>query len=128
MAILVCAGAVMQCSFGVAPSALVVPPSNRVLSGPPSGTIMNNAPGAMIPNFGMCNATQNPAVQAATAAAGGTPTPSACVPSIPAPWAPGALTVMIGGVPALDVSSKLMCAYGGVIQIGAPGEFTVQVP
>jgi hypothetical protein len=128
MANLICMGAALQCSFGAAPSVLVVPPANRVMTGPASATIMDNSPGAKVPPFVMCTAPANPTVIAATAAALGTPTPGACVPVLAAPWAPGAPTVMIGGMPALDASSQLMCAYGGVIKITAPGEFTVQVP
>ena len=128
MPMLIATGAVLQCSFGKAPSTLTMPPANRVLSGTPSATIMDNSPGAKIRPFVMCTAPVNPTVIAATAAALGTPTPGACVPVLVAPWAPGAPTVMIGGAPALDANSKLMCAYGGVIQITSPGEFTVQVP
>jgi hypothetical protein len=35
---------------------------------------------------------------------------------------------MIGGMPALQNSSKLMCNWGGVIQILVPGQMTVMVP
>jgi len=31
-------------------------------------------------------------------------------------------------MPALNNTSKLMCAYGGVIQIVVPGQVTVMVP
>jgi len=50
------------------------------------------------------------------------------VPVIPAPWAPGAPTVLIAEMPALDTNSKLMCSWGGVIQITSPGQGTVEVP
>ena len=46
----------------------------------------------------------------------------------PAPWAPGAPNVLIGNIPALDNVSKLMCAYGGVVQFTTPGQFTHQIP
>jgi hypothetical protein len=36
--------------------------------------------------------------------------------------------VLIGGMPALDSTSKLMCAWGGVIQIVSPGQGTVEIP
>jgi hypothetical protein len=45
-----------------------------------------------------------------------------------APWMPGAATVMVGGMPALNNASKLMCQWGGVIQVLVPGQFTVMVP
>jgi hypothetical protein len=121
-------GAMMQCSFGVAPSSLVVLPTNRVMTGAPAATIMDHAPIVNIPPFGMCNSPSNPTVAAATAAALGVLTPMPCVPATAAPWAPGAPTVMIGNFPALDMNSKLMCSWGGVIQVLSPGEFTVDIP
>ena len=126
---LVCMGAMMQCSFGVAPSALVVLPANRTLAGgPPAATIMDFAPIVNVPPFGMCSSPANPTVAAATAAALGVLTPMPCVPMTAAPWVVGAPTVMIGSMPALNNSSKLMCNWGGVIQITVPGQFTTQVP
>jgi hypothetical protein len=35
---------------------------------------------------------------------------------------------MLGGMPALDNVSTLMCMWGGVIEVVSPGEFTVTVP
>ena len=37
-------------------------------------------------------------------------------------------TILIGNAPALNQSSKLMCAYGGVIQITNPGTTNIQIP
>src|SRR5579885_1825312 len=128
MAFQVCMGAMMQCSFGVAPSSLVVLPTNRVMTGAPAATIMDHAPIVNIPPFGMCSSPSNPTVAAATAAALGVLTPMPCVPVIPAPWVPGAPTVLLANLPALDNNSKLMCAWGGVIQIANPGQQTVMVP
>lgn len=125
----VCAGALMQCSFGVAPGSLVVLPTNRVLvGGPPAATIMDHAPIVNIPPFGMCSSPSNPTVAAATAAALGVLTPMPCVPVTSAPWIVGAPTVLIGGMPALNDSSKLMCNWGGVIQITYAGQVTGQIP
>jgi hypothetical protein len=45
-----------------------------------------------------------------------------------APWVPGAPTVLLGNMPTLNNSSKLMCMWGGVISINLPGQFTVMVP
>jgi len=118
----------MQCSFGAAPSSLIVLPQSGVLTGTPAATIMDNVPIANIPPFGMCSAPSNPQVISATAAALGVLTPMACVPVIPAPWAPGSPTVLIGNMPALNADSKLMCSWAGVIQISAPGQATVQIP
>lgn len=128
MGIQVCMGAMMQCSFGVAPSSLVVLPANRTMTGTPAANIMDNKPIVNIPPFGMCNSPANPMVAAATAAALGVLTPMPCVPVTAAPWAPGSPTVLIGNMPALNNSSKLMCNWGGVIQILVPGQFQTMVP
>jgi hypothetical protein len=128
MGIQVCMGATLQCSFGAAPSTLSVPPANKVLTQTPAATIMDNQPIANVPPFGMCSSMANPTVAAATAAALGVLTPMPCVPVLPAPWVPGAPTVLIGNLPALNESSKLMCAWGGVIQIIVPGQTTVLIP
>ena len=128
MGMQVCMGAMMQCSFGVAPSSLVVLPANCTLTGTPAANIMDNKPMVNILPFGMCNSPANPTVAAATAAALGVLTPMPCIPATAAPWAPGAPTVLIGNMPALNDSSKLMCNWGGVIQITMPGQFTTMVP
>jgi len=124
----VCMGALLQCSFGVAPSTLVVPPTNKTLTTTPVATIADSQPVVNVPPFGMCQSIANPAVAAATAAALGTLTPMPCLPVPAGPWAPGSPTVLIGGTPALNNSSKLICAWGGVISIISPGQLTVQVP
>ena len=125
----VVSGAMMMCSFGVAPSTLSVLPANKTnAGGPPAANIMDNKPFVNIPPFGMCNSLANPAVASATAAALGVLTPMPCTPVVPAPWAPGSPTVLIGNMPALNNSSKAMCAYAGVISITVPGQFTVMVP
>jgi hypothetical protein len=121
-------GAALECSFGLAPSALVVLPENRVLTGTPAANIMDNKPLANVPPFGMCQSLANPAVATATAAAQGVLTPMPCVPVTTAPWTPGAPTVLVGNLPALDNTSKLVCAWGGVIQVIGPGQVTVQIP
>ena len=128
MGIQVCAGAMMMCSFGAAPSSLVVLPLNRTMTGTPAANIMDNKPMLNIPPFAMCMSTANPMVIAATAAAMGVLTPMPCIPVTVAPWVPGAPTVLIGNMPALNNSSKLMCNWGGVIQISVPGQFTTMVP
>jgi len=128
MGMQVCTGAMMQCSFGVAPSALTVLPTNCVMTGSPAATIMDHQPIVNVPPFGMCSSLANPTVAAATAAALGVLTPMPCVPMTTSPWIVGAPTVLIGNMPALNESSKLMCNWGGVIQLTMPGQFTVQVP
>ena len=128
MALQTCMGAMLQCSFGAAPSSFVVLPVNRVQTVTPDANIMDNKPLVNIMPFGMCSSVANPAVQAATAAALGVLTPMPCVPVIPGPWAPGSQTVLIANMPALNNTSKLMCAYAGVIQIVNPGQSTVLIP
>src|SRR5437660_12869900 len=128
MAIQVCMGATLQCSFGLAPSSLMVLPLNRTMTAVPDANIMDNKPMLNILPFGMCSSPANPTVAAATAAALGVLTPMPCVPVTPAPWVAGSPTVLIGNMPALNNSSKLMCAWGGVIQITSPGEFNVMIP
>ncbi len=128
MAMQVCMGAMLQCSFGAAPSSLVVLPKNKTLTGTPDANIMDNVPMVNIMPFGMCSSMANPTVAAATAAGLGALTPMPCVPVIPAPWAPGAPTVLIANMPALDNNCKLTCAYGGMIQITNPGQTTVMIP
>lgn len=128
MGFCVCGGAVLTCPFGVAPSTLVVTPEKQVVNTMPVATIDANKPMVNILPFGMCSSMANPQVASATAAALGVLTPMPCIPVIPAPWAPGSPTVLIGGVPALNQMSKLMCSWGGVIQVANPGTTNVQVP
>ncbi len=78
--------------------------------------------------FGMCNCPGNPTVAAATAAALGVLTPMPCVPNTPAPWAPGAATVMLDKFPALDNISMLTCIWGGVITFANAGQTTHMIP
>jgi len=129
MPMLVVAGAIIQCSFGVAPAVLAVLPVNRTnAGGPPAANILDHQPMVNIPTFGLCSSLANPTVAAATAAALGVLTPMPCVPCTAAPWAPGSPTALIGNMPALNSISKCMCNWGGVIQVTFPGQSTVQVP
>jgi len=129
MPLQVCMGAQMMCTFGVAPSALVVLPANKVFTGMvPDANIMDHIPMTNIMPFGMCSSPANPEVAAATAAALGVLTPMPCVPATPAPWVPGAATVMLGFQPTLDNVSQLECIWGGVITFTDAGEETVDVP
>ncbi|MBR6101122.1 MAG: DUF4280 domain-containing protein [Ruminococcus sp.] len=128
MGFAVCGGAQLMCPFGMAPSALNVLPQNRTVTSAPLANIMDNKPMVNIMPFGMCTSLANPTVASATAAAWGVLTPMPCIPAITAPWAPGSPTVLIAGSPALNNTSKLMCAYGGVIQILNPAATTIQIP
>lgn len=122
----VCMGAQMQCSFGAAPSSLVVLPKNRVTTNyMPDANIMDNIPMVNILPFGMCSSIANPTVAAATAAALGVLTPMPCIPVIPGPWTPGNPTVLIANMPIINNTSKCFCAFAGVISIIATGQETV---
>ncbi|UFS70703.1 DUF4280 domain-containing protein [Geomonas sp. RF6] len=122
-------GAQLMCSMGMAPSALVVLPVNRVMCGnQPAGNIMDHKPMVNILPFGLCTSPANPAVAAATAAAMGVLTPMPCIPNTPAPWVPGAPTVIAANMPALDNTCKCMCAWAGVIQVVMPGQVTTNIP
>lgn len=129
MAKQVCMGALMKCSFGMAPTSLVVLPTNRVLTmNMPDANIMDHIPMVNILPFAMCQSAANPMVAAATAAALGVLTPMPCIPVTPAPWAPGSATVMIANMPALNDTSKLNCIWGGIIEFSFAGQMTVNIP
>lgn len=128
MALLINLGSMMQCSFGAAPSSLIVPDPTVLAEGPPAANIMDNIPIANIPPFGMCSSLANPTVAAATSAALGVLTPMPCVPVIPAPWAPGSPTVILRGMPALNQSSQCMCTWAGAITFSKPGTTKTMVP
>jgi hypothetical protein len=122
-------GAQLQCSFGAAPSNLMVLPVNRVMtSNVPAANIMDHKPMVNILPFGTCMSLANPMVAAATSAAMGVLTPMPCIPMTMSPWIPGIPTVLIANFPAIDETCKLMCNWGGVIQVVNPGQFTHQIP
>jgi hypothetical protein len=123
-----CMGAMMKCSFGLAPSTLIPTPKTVITSNMMAANIMDHVPIMNIPPFGMCQSPANPTVAAATAAALGVLTPMPCVPNTPAPWVPGAPTVMLCNAPALDNVSMLTCIWGGVIQFTNPGQTTHMIP
>jgi hypothetical protein len=122
-------GAMMMCTFGVAPSSLVVLPTNKMItSDVPAANIMDHIPMTNIMPFGMCMSPANPVVAAATAAALGVLTPMPCIPATTAPWVPGAPTVLLANMPALDNTSQLMCMWGGVITFTFAGQVTEMIP
>ena len=128
MGLCVCQGAMLQCSFGAAPSTLMTKPRKEMASSMTGATIMDNIPLTNIMPFGMCSSMANPQVASATAAAWGVLTPMPCMPVIAAPWAPGSPTVLFENEPALNDSSILMCNWAGVIKIVNPGNTTVMIP
>ena len=125
----VCNGALLQCSFGAAPSTLVVLPTNRLLtSSQPAANIMDHQPMVNIMPFGACSSLANPSVAAATAAAQGVLTPMPCIPVTLSPWVPGSPTVLLASFPALNDTCTLMCNWAGVIRVAFPGQVTEQIP
>lgn len=124
----VCMGAMMTCSFGTAPSSLMVLPKNRVMTNNmPDANIMDHIPMVNILPFAMCTSLANPVVASATAAAFGVLTPMPCIPSTPAPWVPGSPTVMLANMPTLNNSCTLNCIWGGLISFSLAGQVTVNV-
>lgn len=128
MANQVCSGGLMSCSFGAAPSALMVLPLNRVnTSNMPAATIMDHIPLVNIMTFGMCSSPSNPVVAAATTAALGVLTPMPCIPATATPWSPGISDVKIGNLPALDDGSTCNCMWAGSISISFAGQVQTTV-
>lgn len=131
--------AVCQCTFGAAPAPLNVTSQTTVTGmNMLMGTIMDFPKPPM--SFGLCTCSNNPAVIAATAATwlvsletaallckAGYITPAPCIPAC-SPWAPGSPTVIVGGKPALNISSKCACSYGGVISVTMTPATTIQIP
>jgi hypothetical protein len=129
MGMLVVNGAMIMCSFGMAPGTLTVLPIGKCMANKvPAANIMDNKPMMNVAPFGSCMSMANPMVAAATAAALGVLTPMPCIPMTMAPWIVGSPTVMVAKMPALNDSSTLMCNWGGVVTISMPGQFTVMVP
>lgn len=127
MAIAVCMGASMMCTFGVAPASLIAIPTGQMMMPVPSANTSAFIPVANIPPFGACSSPSNPTVASATAAAMGVLTPMPCVPVTASPWLPGATTTVNGAMPAVDLSHKLMCTWGGSISVLSPGQTAVMV-
>lgn len=128
MGVFVCGGAALMCTFGTAPGTLTVLPDKMTMTSQPFANIMDMKPMVNIAPFAMCLSMANPTVAAATAAALGVLTPQPCIPNTAAPWAPGSPTVLVGNMPALNESSKLMCNWGGVISITFPGQTQTMIP
>jgi hypothetical protein len=122
---LVASGATLRCSKGTQPSTLTVLPANGTDDDDaPVATVMDHRPMVNIAPFGLCTATANPQVAAATSAAQGVLTPQPCVPVLAAPWSPGASAVLIDDQKALTDDSRCDCAWTGSIEITEPSAKT----
>jgi hypothetical protein len=125
MPIQVVNGAQLVCSFGTAPSNLVVlPPGRPLVNNQPAANITDHIPMVNILPFGMCTSLANPQVVAATSAALGVLTPQPCIPATASPWAPGGITEN-ASQPTLDNVSTCLCNWAGVITIADPNAVTV---
>jgi hypothetical protein len=128
MPVLVVNGATLKCVLGLAPSTLIVTPEKKVFAdNMPAANIMDFVPMKNIMPFGNCTSPSFPATAAATTAALGVLTPMPCIP-LTTPWKPGAATVMIGNMPALNNTSTCQCSWGGLITVVSAGQATVMVP
>lgn len=125
MAQYVVMGASLMCSFGTAPSSLMVIRPTITIGGKPAATIMDYAPMSNIMPFAMCSSLANPQVAAATTAASGVLTPMPCIPNTVAPWIPGNPKVLIQNFPALMSDCKCLCLWAGNISISFAGQVTV---
>lgn len=128
MPVQVHSSATLQCSFGAAPSTLMITPEKLIATGGIAiATIMDFVPMKNIMPFGMCTTLTDPVVSASTAAKLGVFTPAPCVPLTTQPWTPGSSIVTVRGQPALHNGCTLMCQWGGVITITNPGQMKVSV-
>jgi hypothetical protein len=119
----------LMCTFGAAPSPIMVLPLNRVMAeSKPMANIMDHVPFMNVMPFGVCMSLANPATAALTTAALGVLTPGPCTPMTSSPWMPGAPTVLVANQPALDSTSKCVCAYGGQISVAVPTAMKETIP
>ena len=126
MAKYVCNGATLKCSMGLTPSTLIVIPPTVTTEKQQMANMMDYVPMTNIPSFGLCNATANPAVAAATSAALGVHTSAPCVPNIVSPWVGCKTTLFVRTSPALIKNSSLMCVWSGKIEVISEGQSTVK--
>ncbi len=120
MAFPVVSGASIVCTFGTAPSTLMVTSQLTVtFDKKPAATIQDAVPMSNIAPCGLCNSLANPATASATAAAMGVLTPQPCVPATTGAWV-CANTMSIAKIPSLTNDGTLMCAYGGTISVTNP--------
>lgn len=113
-------GTLLRCSYGNAPTPIMVLPDKKVNSMLPVAVKTDHVPFLNILPFGMCSNPANPTVAAATAAALGVLTPMPCIPCTVQDWTGACARVKIQGKEILNMDSRLQCLYGGSIQAAAP--------
>ena len=128
MALNTCTKAMIECTMGAAPTPFLPTPKMVFTSNMFAANIMDNVGFMNIVPFGTCKSLANPVTASLTAAAQGALTPGPCLPAFPAPWTPGAPTVMLCNQPALNNSSKLTCAFAGVVSFKDAGQTTHNIP
>jgi hypothetical protein len=97
--------------------------SGQQVNGRTAAGVVSDIGAASVPTFGMCQSLSNPQVAAASSA--GPLVPQPCLPVIAAPWSPGASSVTLGGVAALDDSSQCACTWGGTITVSSAGQASI---
>ncbi len=118
-------GSICKCMFGTIPIPLAVSSQQTVKAMNTNvATIMDNK----FPSFGMCSSPNNPAVISATAAKMGVFTPAPCTPAIFAPWIKGEPTILVCGKPLLTSTTKLMCAWAGMVSVSMTPAVTIDTP
>lgn len=127
MGVPVVMGAQLKCSFGAAPSGLLVVPTGPpvLFEKKPVATVMDFVPMKNILPFGMCNSLSNPPVPPAPPKP---MTPVPCMPIITGPWKPGSPTVKAGQMNVLNKDSICQCVWAGVITVVNPGTTKETVP
>lgn len=113
MGIQVVLGALCVCDVGQSEEPLIVELPFVLADGLPAATIEEGIPYINIMPFGEC--------EILTAESEG---PAECEPAT-AVWAPGAINILIEGIPALDDLSVLQCSVGGTIMVVDPGQFNM---
>ncbi len=128
-----CLGGQCICSKGSEPCRFLVQPKSPplLIQSNPAANILDNKVGVnFLPpqsTFGDCSSLLNPEVAKATAEAGGILQPQPCKPVFPAPWAPGSSSMLLEGMPSLNHTSILMCAYQGEVTFIDPGQTITMV-
>lgn len=118
-------GTLLKCSFGNVPIPIMVLPDRKVNATMPVAVKEDHIPFVNILPFGMCSNPANPMLAAATAAALGVLTPVPCVPCTLQDWTKPCQKVKVKGKEAINMDSRLQCAYGGNIEVTAPVSPTV---
>jgi len=119
--------AMLKCTMGSAQSAMQLshPVSPVLLCGSPMAGMADIKPVANLAPFGLCKSLANPAVAAATAAAGGKLQEMPCVPCVTVPWAYAKMNVWVKGQPALTDDSRCVCMWLGIIKVKSAGQKSV---